>query len=192
MGTSTATGTGRRAGLDADEVIDAALGLVEAGGPEALTMRKLAADLGVTTTTIYWHVGHRDELILAMIRRRSAQQASRRVTGASPRDRITSIATTVWRDALEQPHVTALAHQAGATTLLGQPAREAFARELDTAGVRGRDARDAMQAIFLCVAGFLVAGLGEIDAKAPDRRLFDRTIRAVVDAFVPESREASA
>ena len=63
---ATASGPGRRAGLDPDEVVATALALVEAGGPEALTMRKLAAELGVGTNTIYWHVGSREELIAAL------------------------------------------------------------------------------------------------------------------------------
>ena len=42
-----------RAGLEPTEIVDAALALVDAHGAEALTMRRLAADLGVTTTTIY-------------------------------------------------------------------------------------------------------------------------------------------
>ena len=45
-----------------DEILDRALALVEAEGAEALTMRRLAGELGVATTTIYWHVGNRDDL----------------------------------------------------------------------------------------------------------------------------------
>ena len=52
------------AGLDADDVVEAALALVEGEGGDALTMRRLASELGVTTTTIYWHVGNRDELLV--------------------------------------------------------------------------------------------------------------------------------
>lgn len=186
MATTTATGTGRRAGLDHDEVVDAALALVESGGPEALTMRKLAAELGVTTTTIYWHVGSRDELIAALIERRSRQQAAGPITGRTGRSRVLAVATQLWRGALEHPNVTALAHQVGAVSQLERPLQDALARELAAAGVGGREARRAQQAILLCIAGFLVAGLGEIDGPAPDERLFARTLGAVVDSFVPE------
>ena len=47
---STNASSTRHAGLDRDDVVDAALALVEAGGGEALTMRKLAAELGVAET----------------------------------------------------------------------------------------------------------------------------------------------
>jgi AcrR family transcriptional regulator len=180
--------TGRRAGLDHDDVVDAALALVEAAGPEALTMRKLAAELGVTTTTIYWHAGNREELVLAVVRRRAEQRAATPIAGATHRARIASIAEHIWQGALEQPNVTALAHRAGAVDVLEQHARRALAAELAAAGVRGRAARDAMTAILLCVAGFLVVGLGQVVADPPDRRLFRRTIDAVIDEFVPEEQ----
>jgi AcrR family transcriptional regulator len=88
---SQATGTAKRAGLDYEDVVVAALQLVETGGAEALSMRKLAAELGVTTTTIYHHVGGRDDLILALIRHLSAQQAEITIEGQNPADRIQSV-----------------------------------------------------------------------------------------------------
>lgn len=216
MAAAAPSGTGRRAGLDHEDVVDAALALVESGGPSALTMRKLAAELGVTTTTIYWHVGGRDELILALIKRRSEQQAARPITGATPRERVESVATQIWLGALEHPNVTSLAHQVGATSLLELPLEVALARELEAAGVRGEAARDAMRAILLTVAGFLVAGLRRPDAKPPQHRgeslwaevddpgiapetltalqhapdlaeLFATTLHAVVASFVPDA-----
>lgn len=183
---SPPTATSRRAGLDRDDVVDAALALVEAEGPEALTMRRLAAELGVTTTTIYWHAGNRDELVLALVRRQAELQAAVPIVGDAPVERMASIAERIWRGALAHPNVTALAHQAGAVGVLEQDAQAALAAELAAAGVRGRAARDAMQAVLWCVAGFIVAGLGQVDARPPDRRLFARTIRAVVAEFVPE------
>lgn len=186
MAATTATGPGRRAGLDADEVVAAALALVEAGGAESLTMRKLAAELGVGTNTIYWHVGSREELIAAIIRRRSEEQAARPIRGATPRDRIASVAAHVLRGALEHPNVTTLAYQVGALSELEGPLEQALAAELAAAGLRGRAAADAMRAILLCVAGFIVVGLEDPAAAKADARLFDRTIRAVIADRVPE------
>ncbi len=207
-------GTGRRVGLDRDDVVECALTLVEGGGAEALTMRKLAADLGVTTSTIYWHVGGRDELITALILRLSERQAQAEIEGTTPRDRVMSATRHVWESALTHRRVTALAHQVGASSLLGMHLELALVRELDAAGLRGAAARDALRGILLCVGGFLVVGLRDEDAIPPDRRsqalwadvaddaidpstitalcepadlpaLFETTIRAVVDSFVP-------
>jgi TetR/AcrR family transcriptional regulator, tetracycline repressor protein len=176
--------TARRAGLDHDEVVDAALALVEQAGPDALTMRRLASALGVTPTTIYWHAGNREALVLAVIRRVADQRATSPIAGSTVVERICTIAEQIWSGALDHPHVTALAHRAGAIDVLERHAQEALAAELAAAGLRGRAARDAMSAILLCVAGFIVAGLGQVDAHPPDRRLLVRTVRAVAADFV--------
>ena len=132
--------------------------LVETEGGDALTMRRLAADLNVATTTIYWHVGGRDELVLAVIKRLSDLQSTTAITGDTPLERILCVATKIWSNALNHRNITALAHQSGATSLLGLPMEIAMAQELNAAGVHGAQARDALRAILSCVAGFLVVG----------------------------------
>jgi AcrR family transcriptional regulator len=52
-----------RSTLTRDQIVAEALRLLDAEGAEALSMRKLAAALGVGTTSLYWHVANRDELI---------------------------------------------------------------------------------------------------------------------------------
>lgn len=54
---------GDRARLTKAAVAERALALADSGGPEALTIRKLAADLGVTPMAIYWHFRSKDELL---------------------------------------------------------------------------------------------------------------------------------
>ena len=203
---------GRRAGLDHDEVVDHALALVVDGGPDALTMRKLAADLDVTPTTIYWHVGTRDEVVAAVIDRVAQTYADTAVDGTTPRERVMSLARTVWDMALTNRNVTSLAHQAGATRALEVHLERAMALELEAAGLRGEEVRDALRAILMCIAGFLVVAFrfdggsnalhghdaGDLadDALSPETvaamaerpdlpALFDRTVQSVVDSFVP-------
>ncbi|HKA83150.1 MAG TPA: TetR family transcriptional regulator, partial [Acidimicrobiales bacterium] len=52
-----------RSTLTRDRIVSEALRLLDAEGAEALSMRKLAAALGVGATSLYWHVANRDELI---------------------------------------------------------------------------------------------------------------------------------
>ncbi|MGW3744681.1 TetR family transcriptional regulator, partial [Streptomyces sp. NPDC005146] len=58
-----------RSSLTREEVLGAAAALVRQHGPEALTMRKLAAELGTAVTSIYWHVGNRESLLDALVER---------------------------------------------------------------------------------------------------------------------------
>ena len=154
----------RHAGIDRDDVVDAALRLVEAGGAEALTMRKLAAELGVTATSVYWHVGSRDEVVLALIERQAEQLAARPIQGGDPAERVVAAAMAVWDSALAHPEVMKLAHATGATSALEMHLEIALARELTAAGVEGEAARDALRALLICVGGFLVLALRPPDA----------------------------
>lgn len=154
------------AGLVAHDVVDAALAIVERDGGAALTMRGLASELGVTTTTIYWHVGNREELVVALIERLAARLGTAEVVGETPAERVIDAAMNIWRNALAHRNVTALAGQVGATTLLELPLEVTLLAELEGAGVRGETARDAMRAILLCIAGFLV-GAWRSDSTVP-------------------------
>jgi AcrR family transcriptional regulator len=56
-----------RSSLTRDQIVATALRLLDADGPEALSMRKLAAALEVGATSLYWYVANRDELIELVI-----------------------------------------------------------------------------------------------------------------------------
>jgi AcrR family transcriptional regulator len=209
---TSAVTTGRRAGLDRDDMVTAAIALIENEGPAALTMRRLATELDVTTTTIYWHVGSRDELVTEIIRHQSERQAARPVTGSTARERVMCAARHVWDSALANRAITSLAHQTGTTSLLEHPLEVALVRELDAAGLTGDAAARAMRAILSTVGGFLVLGLRNESAIPEERRgpalwaatetdidtstvealsrpvdlaaVFESTVQAVVDSHV--------
>ena len=62
-----------RSALTRDRIVAEALRLLDAEGAEALSMRKLAAALGVGTTSLYWHVANRDELIELVVNEINAE-----------------------------------------------------------------------------------------------------------------------
>ena len=197
-------------------MVDAALAIVAAEGGAALTMRRLAADLGVTTTTIYWHVGNREQLVVAVVERFAEQQSVMPVTGRTPRRRVLDAAMNLWRSARDHRNLTALASAAGATTLLELPLEAALAAELGDAGVHGDRARDVVHAVIACIAGFLISEwrpaeqrpealrpselwsrvvdaridpstLRALATAADHERLVESTLRAIIDAAVPET-----
>jgi TetR/AcrR family tetracycline transcriptional repressor len=55
--------------LSKEAVVDRAFQLADAGGLEALTIRKLAADLGVTPMALYWHFRGKEELLEGLAER---------------------------------------------------------------------------------------------------------------------------
>jgi AcrR family transcriptional regulator len=54
---------GERTRLTRAAVVDRALALADKSGLEALTIRKLATELGVTPMALYWHFRGKDELL---------------------------------------------------------------------------------------------------------------------------------
>jgi AcrR family transcriptional regulator len=65
-----------RAGLDAEAVVAAAAALTDADGPQALTLARLAGELGVRAPSLYAHIGGLEDL-----RRRLAAHGARELTG---------------------------------------------------------------------------------------------------------------
>ncbi len=63
---SAARATGAPApapGLSRDQIVAAAIDLLDADGAAGLSMRKLGQRLGAGTTSVYWHVADKNELI---------------------------------------------------------------------------------------------------------------------------------
>jgi AcrR family transcriptional regulator len=57
-------GTGRRRDpLTRDQIVKAAVKLLDAEGLDGLSMRRLADDLGTGAASLYWHVGSKDGLL---------------------------------------------------------------------------------------------------------------------------------
>ncbi|MGW0247586.1 TetR/AcrR family transcriptional regulator [Nocardia goodfellowii] len=53
----------KAAGLGRDQIVRAAVDLLDAEGTRALSMRKLGAKLGAGATSLYWYVANKDQLL---------------------------------------------------------------------------------------------------------------------------------
>ena len=180
---------GRRTGLEREDIVTAALDLVERDGPAALTMRRLATDLDVGTPTIYWHIANRDELVSEVIRLQSTRLAETRVTGKTARERVYRAARHIWTSSIEHRSITSLAHQAGMSSLLTHHLEAALVMELEAAGLVGREAADASRAILTTIVGALVIALHDVSASPPDYRP-DALWAATNAAITPATRKA--
>ncbi|WP_338118074.1 TetR/AcrR family transcriptional regulator [Streptomyces coryli] len=154
--------------LNRDLVLDTAAELVKQQGVEALTMRKLAAELGTAVTSIYWHVGNRESLLTELVARTVAELGEIRPRGRTPRDRIVSLARTLRRELRAHPHLVALVHERGRTEQMFQPVAQALVHEVHAAGLRGARAAQAVRAVQFQVVGFVV--LERYRERAPVQR----------------------
>jgi TetR/AcrR family tetracycline transcriptional repressor len=157
-----------RVAVSAERIVDVALDLVDRDGVDGLTMRGLAAKLGVAVTAIYWHVGDKEALLDAIADRVAAEVGGVRATGADPTARIVSVGRSLRRSLLERAHLVGIAHQQGRTAAVFQPARRVLVRELTAAGLHGADAAFAVQAVLALVSGSVLTQI-QIE-RAPESR----------------------
>ncbi|MFD8412026.1 TetR/AcrR family transcriptional regulator [Streptomyces sp. NPDC059650] len=145
-----------RSALTRDEVLRAAARLVRQHGPAALTMRRLAAELGTAVTSIYWHVGNRESLLDALVELTVRQMGAIRPVGRTPTERVVSVALALRRELRAHPHLIAMVHERGLTERMFLPAQQALVREVHAAGLRGARAADAVRAVQFQAVGFVL------------------------------------
>ncbi|MEU9706055.1 TetR family transcriptional regulator [Streptomyces sp. NPDC047981] len=145
-----------RSALTREEVLTAAAALVKQHGPDALTMRKLAAELGTAVTSIYWHVGNRESLLDALVERTVADLSAIGARGRTPVERIVSVARALRRELRDRPHLVAMVHERGLTERMFLPAQRALAHEVHAAGLRGARAAEVVRAVQVQVVGYVL------------------------------------
>jgi AcrR family transcriptional regulator len=99
--TSTGRGIGSGQGLSRERVLRVAIEIGDKVSLEALTMRRLAADLGVGTMTLYSHFRNKNELLDAMADEILGSLSLPQMSGLDPAAAISSIAHAL-RDMMRQ------------------------------------------------------------------------------------------
>ncbi|ODQ94462.1 TetR/AcrR family transcriptional regulator [Mycolicibacterium holsaticum] len=133
--------------VSAEAILETAAHLIELDGVEALTMRRLAEQIGVAVTSIYWHVGGRDKLLDSLVDRLLSQMAQLPADGATPVERIASLARAQRRALIERQHLLAVAHDRDRTPLLFLPIQQTLAVQLAELGVTGTNAALFLRAV---------------------------------------------
>jgi AcrR family transcriptional regulator len=137
-------------------VLDAATRLIEEGGVTALSMRKLAAELGVAVTSIYWHVGNREALLDELVQEMVHGLETLPARGSEPVARVLSLAAGLRRVLRDHPHLIGLVNERGLTPAMFLPSQRALAAEVALAGLSGARAAEAVRAVQYHVIGFVL------------------------------------
>ncbi|THV29177.1 TetR/AcrR family transcriptional regulator [Glycomyces paridis] len=118
------------------QIVAAARRLIDEGTWEGLTIRRLAAELGIGATTLYHHVRDKEELLLLLLNECTDQIALPELP-EDPRERIVAAATAI-RDALaEWPWAAEVLAVDGFIGRLGEPALKLVETVLDGAAAAG-------------------------------------------------------
>jgi TetR/AcrR family tetracycline transcriptional repressor len=139
-----------------ERIIAAARELVLADGVDALSMRKVAAEVGLAPTAIYWHVGSRDDLLHAVLDDLLTALPPITVEGDSAKERIASVAQASRRQFLDGMATLQLANAVGRGNELSFRAQVAMAKELTAAGLSGDEGASVLRSLLFLVGGFVV------------------------------------
>ncbi|MEY9933536.1 TetR/AcrR family tetracycline transcriptional repressor [Catenulispora sp. GP43] len=146
----------RRETVTRRAVLDAARRLIEQQGVAGLSMRKLAAELGVAVTSIYWHVGNREALLDELVQEMVHGLDTLPARGTAPAARVLSLAMELRRVLREHPHLIGLVNERGLTPAMFLPSQRTLAAEISAAGLRGARAAEAVRALQYHVIGFVL------------------------------------
>lgn len=151
MAAGTTTRTKRE--LSRELIADTALELVDREGLEALTMRRLASELGVGTMTLYGYFRDKDELLDHAIDRVSRDYELS--SGAGDwRPRLRELITTIWRSLVEHPSAVQIRYGKPILNPGALRACEAGMTILTDAGFETSDAGAAWRLLFTYVFGY--------------------------------------
>lgn len=129
-----------RGTLSRQGIVDAALGLLDEEGPDALTFARLGSALDASTTAVYRHFSSRDEIVVAI-----AEELDRiSLDGYEPspdwRESLRDLAWRAWRTASEHPAAASAAMHRTTRGIHELRAVDAVLEAVHQAGLRDEDA----------------------------------------------------
>src|SRR3954470_5866587 len=145
---------GRGAGLSRQQIVDHAVALMDVEGTRALTLRRLAKELGVEAPALYWHFADKGELCREVVRSVGEQLEITSTTRGTPRRRLEHHFHAVrdhWR---AHPGVLELSRQF-APSAAGEVARHGL-RLVEELGIAPDDALDCYRSLSWTVTGFVI------------------------------------
>ncbi|BCO37125.1 TetR family transcriptional regulator [Mycobacterium heckeshornense] len=139
--------TAKDEAVSAELILNTAARLIEQDGVEAFTMRRLAQELKVAVTSIYWHVGGKDKLFDSLVDRLLRQMANLPVQGDTAVERIASLARSQRTALIERQHLLRIAHERDRTPRLFLPIQQMLAMQLAELGITGSEAALVLRAV---------------------------------------------
>ncbi|ACZ87434.1 TetR/AcrR family transcriptional regulator [Streptosporangium roseum] len=113
--------------LTRQAVIERALRLADTEGLPAVTIRRLAAELGVAPTALYWHVKNKDELLSALADRLLAALVADVDPDRPWNQRLRAMVTTLVEQTRAHPYLSTL------LPMIDKSVAEEYRRATDTA-----------------------------------------------------------
>ncbi|MFB9467122.1 TetR/AcrR family transcriptional regulator [Streptomyces cinereospinus] len=173
--------TGRPPVTSRAQILAAARLLIDRDGWEKLTIRRLAAELGIGATTLYHHIRDKDDL-LTLLLDQHVGQIERPELPRAPRDRIVAAATAMHDALAAWPWAAEVLTADGFVGLLDESALwmvEAIVAGADDHGCTPEEAVRVFRSVWYYTVGEVL-----VRAHSPHRRADDRhpAFRTAFDA----------
>jgi AcrR family transcriptional regulator len=156
--------------LTREQIVRAAIDLLDVEGVDGLSMRQLGSRLGSAATTIYWHVSSKDELIVLAADALWAEVDLPDLDTVDWRTAATTMATGLYEMITRHPWLVS----AMSSHLLYGPGKARHDDHLlavyEAAGFTGRDAAEATKVVFTFVLGTALGASAEVAWRARLRR----------------------
>ena len=144
-----------------EEFVDAAIRIVDAEGLEALTLRRLGADVGVSFTAMYTYFATREDLVAALVDRLTAEVVSEVIPrGEAIRDQLIAISLSARRVLARHPRLAAVYVADQSDVSDSNQATLVVAGLLEQAGLSGRELTIAYRIIESYVFGASIFDYG--------------------------------
>jgi AcrR family transcriptional regulator len=180
-----------RAALSVDRIVDAALEMIDVGGVDAFSMRKLAADLGVNPMSLYWHVENKEELLDLVAARVLGDQATPCDGSGDWRANVADILRALRRDCLDHPNVLALLRQPRRWVPGLAPTIDALLRTMADAGYSTDQAAAAQRLLVEHTLSSMMIR-AEAEAAAGWQEIADATLAVVPEGSLVHLRSMHA
>ncbi|MET8625726.1 TetR/AcrR family transcriptional regulator C-terminal domain-containing protein [Kitasatospora sp. NPDC004669] len=180
---------GRPPQIDADGITAAAVAVIDAEGLEALTMRRIGTELGVTAMSLYRHLPNRDAVLAAVVNRLVGEVEVEVADGASWPQALEAFARDYRRMLLAHPNAVPLLASHPVDEAAGRAVVAPVLERFRTGGVADAEAVTAVQSVGVYVLGHALAQVGTppgaVRAPQPaETAYYDRWFDSGLDAFV--------
>jgi AcrR family transcriptional regulator len=171
--------SGEQEPLSRTRVAAAALALADREGLDALSMRRLASELGIGTMTLYGHVKDKDELLDAMVEQATAELDRVELSG-SWQDALRTLMRAIRQTLARHPSGLHLRVKGPLLNASALRVTEAGMQILERAGFDKASAAHAYRALFLYTFGFASFN------SPPDPEARKRQTRSALLALPPD------
>jgi TetR/AcrR family tetracycline transcriptional repressor len=180
---------GERPALSRQRVVERALALADAEGLQAVTIRRVAGELGVTPMALYWHFENKNELLSAM-----AEQIFALIAlpddGPEPaawQDRLARVLEATTRVLRAHPATAPLLPEIDRWSEHALQVVETTLGILRSSGFSPTEASQVMEHAFYAVVNLVVGEAGIVPQDpTKDRRESERRLRRHLESLPPD------